>query len=155
MKELLSELVIVEDEIVGLETQIEHLRKDVKTEQQASKQVKSTQLRSNTSMAKYNQQRGNNNNIDQQRVGYETRALHFISKAINGDYSLNDFTINENDIGSPIGGGNLSPYIQPSAAKQNGLQDHRMSKRNGVLNKPSASPLRSFRDPTPFKVINC
>ncbi|KNA20495.1 hypothetical protein SOVF_051940 isoform D [Spinacia oleracea] len=151
MKELLSELVIVEDEIVGLETQIEHLRKDVKTEQQASKQVKSTQLRSNTSMAKYNQQRGNNNNIDQQRVGYETRALHFISKAINGDYSLNDFTINENDIGSPIGGGNLSPYIQPSAAKQNGLQDHRMSKRNGVLNKPSASPLRSFRDPTPFK----
>uniref|UniRef100_A0A803M3H3 DUF547 domain-containing protein n=1 Tax=Chenopodium quinoa TaxID=63459 RepID=A0A803M3H3_CHEQI len=137
MKELLSELVMVEDEIVGLETQIEHLRKDVKAEQEASKQVKpkqhSSQLRNNTSM----------------RIGYETRALHFISKAINGSYSLTDFTINEKDIGSPIGGGNLSPYIQPTS-KQSGLQDQRVTKRSGVQ-KPTASPLRNFRDPTPFK----
>uniref|UniRef100_A0A803MGX2 DUF547 domain-containing protein n=1 Tax=Chenopodium quinoa TaxID=63459 RepID=A0A803MGX2_CHEQI len=121
MKELLSELVMVEDEIVGLETQIEHLRKDVKAEQEASKQ----------------------------RIGYETRALHFISKAINGSYSLTDFTINEKDIGSPIGGGNLSPYIQP-ISKQSGVQDQRMTKRSGVQ-KLTASPLRNFRDPTPFK----
>lgn len=151
MRELLSELVMVEDEIVGLETQIERLRKDVKTQQEASKEAKSKQspqLRNGTSTSKYYQQQRASTNNNDQRIGYETRALHFISKAINGGYGLNDFTINEKNIGSPIGGGNLSPYIQPP--KQSGHQDQRMTKRSGVL-KPSASPLRNFRDPTPFK----
>ncbi|KAL2938412.1 Formate--tetrahydrofolate ligase [Bienertia sinuspersici] len=104
-------------------------------------------------------QRSNNNNnynsnntSNDQRNVYETKALHFISKAINGDYSLTDFTINENtSIGSPlIGGGNSSPYNQPT--KQSGLQlqENKAPKRSGIL-KPSASPSRNFRDPTPFK----
>lgn len=152
MKDLLSELVIVEDEIVGLETQIDQLRQDVRNEKEASKELKakqSSQLRNNTSsMTRLNHQQQNND----QKMGFETRALHFISKAING-YSLTDFTINEKNVESRTavgGGGNLSPYIQH--AKQSGVQDQRSIKRSGIL-KPSASPLRTFRDPTPFKVI--
>ncbi|KMT02309.1 hypothetical protein BVRB_9g205330 [Beta vulgaris subsp. vulgaris] len=148
MKDLLSELVIVEDEIVGLETQIDQLRQDVRNEKEASKELKakqSSQLRNNTSMTRLNHQQQNNDH----KMGFETRALHFISKAING-YSLTDFTINEKNVESRTigGGGNLSPYIQH--AKQSGVQDQRSIKRSGIL-KPSASPLRTFRDPTPFK----
>lgn len=183
MKDVLSELVMVEDEILGLETQIEQLRKDVKTEEDATKELKSKQqsfhhLRNNnntSTTSKQTQQRSSNNNNnnnsnimisnDQPNV-YETKALHFISKAINGDYSLTDFTINEKNatsigIGSPIhGGGNLSPYLQPSTKQSGLLQDNnnynynKVPKRSEILNKPSASPLRNFRDPTPFKVTS-
>ncbi|XP_057526822.1 uncharacterized protein LOC130805974 isoform X1 [Amaranthus tricolor] len=151
MKELLAELVMIEDEIDGLETQIDQLRKDVKIEHESSKDIKlkqSLQLQS-TRLVKTNQTRNNNKNNNDNRVGYETRALHFISKAINGGYGLNDFTINEKNTASPIiREGNLSPYIQQP--KQSGVHDQRVSKKSGSL-KPSASPLRTFRDPTPFK----
>ncbi|KAJ8423259.1 hypothetical protein Cgig2_003071 [Carnegiea gigantea] len=151
LKELLTELLMVEDEIVRLEGQIEHLQKDVMIEQEATKlESKAKHLQNNQSYS-INNNNSNNNKMLQaagtndgpQRIGYETKALHFIRKAIHGDHSLTDFTIN-GKLGDRATGSS-SPYAQFS--KESGVQE-RQIKGSGML-KPTSSPLRDFRHPTP------
>ncbi|KAK9664060.1 hypothetical protein RND81_14G017200 [Saponaria officinalis] len=142
-KEVLAELVVVEDEIALLESQIQQIQTDTKREQAATKELRMTkQSLQNTNMTV---------NDVQHPVAYDNKALHFISKAINGGgYGLTDFTIgNDNTPSASVG--NLSPYVQNQ--KVSGGQDRVMAaKRSGML-KPSASPLREFRQPpaSPFR----
>ena len=78
----------------------------------------------------------------QEKVAFETKALHFISKAIKGDYHVNDFTLNER-----IG----SSRVQFSDQKENQIlfqeeaskfQD-KIPRKSGLLKSPS--PLRAAR----------
>uniref|UniRef100_A0A7C9DUD8 DUF547 domain-containing protein n=1 Tax=Opuntia streptacantha TaxID=393608 RepID=A0A7C9DUD8_OPUST len=153
LKELLTELVMVEEEIVRLEGQIKQLQKDVTIEQEATKLESKAKHSQNNQRYSVNNNNDNNNNNrvlqaagatdHPQRSGYETKALHFISKAINGGYSLTDFTINCNHGNRTTG--SLSPYAQVS--KESGVQETQI-KRSRML-KSTLSPLRDFRHPTP------
>jgi len=148
---------MVEEEIVRLEGQIKHLQKDVTIEQEATKLESKAKHSQNNQRYSVNNNNDNNNNNrvlqaarandHPQRSGYETKALHFISKAINGGYSLTDFTINCKHGNRTTG--SLSPYAQVS--KESGVQETQI-KRSRML-KSTLSPLRDFRHPTP-KVIS-
>ncbi|KAJ6408728.1 hypothetical protein OIU84_008428 [Salix udensis] len=101
MKELLAELVMVEGEIARLEGQISQLQLGLKHEKEViPEDAKSKQLKP----------AGNPSKLQgfytacpspfiikgvQDKMAFETKALHFISKAIKGDYNLNDFNPNE------------------------------------------------------------
>ncbi|GAB4850722.1 hypothetical protein Ancab_030022 [Ancistrocladus abbreviatus] len=167
VKELLAELAMVEDEIYRLESQIQDLQKDVKREQDATKDTKSRQLTINQRNGgdvmshQYQPPRHppssllssplialnsinikNNSNNNGEKIGFDTKALHFINKAINGDYNLSlktGFTDHHDHRHQRLPENHLQ--------KEAGLHD-RLIKRSGML-RPSASPLRDFRHPTP------
>lgn len=146
MKELLAELVVVESEIARLESQISQLQAGLKHEQEVTKESKSkTWTNSN-----------NTHNLStppipipspihrsvRERMAFETKALHFISKAIKGDYLLNDLTLNEKP-------GFLKSYVEQ---KENNFHDDvkfqdRVPRKSGIQ-KPS-SPFRDPRHPSP------
>ncbi|XP_054816126.1 uncharacterized protein LOC129315962 isoform X2 [Prosopis cineraria] len=151
-KELLTELVVVEGEIARLESQISQLQAGLKLEQEATKQSKSKS---------WNQDKLNNSNSYlspapipipmpspaqrsvHERMAFETKALHFISKAIKGDYHLNDFTLNEK-----------SGFLKSSdEQKENNFHEDvkfqdRHPRKGGTL-KPNSSPFRDPRHPSP------
>ncbi|KAI4334364.1 hypothetical protein L6164_019065 [Bauhinia variegata] len=103
IKEILAELVMVEGEIGRLECQISQLQDCLKHEKQVTKEPKSKA---------YDQ--GNLSNSSNhlstatipiaipsplhrslhERMAFETKALHFISKAIKGDYNHSHFSLN-------------------------------------------------------------
>ncbi|GFZ20408.1 electron transporter, putative [Actinidia rufa] len=99
-----------------------------------------------TTFAKFDlQQRGS------ERMPFETKALHFISKAIKGDYNLNDFSVNNEKVR------NLRAFSDHN--KENSFRDEggigfqeKVSRKSGML-KPS-SPLREPRHPTPKRESN-
>ncbi|GMH11949.1 hypothetical protein Nepgr_013790 [Nepenthes gracilis] len=155
-KELLAELVMVEAEITRLESQIQELRKGLKQEHEAaatkeaaskSKQqslITSAAGSSAATSCGYHRALSPISGVTgvtgdgTERFGFETKALHFISKAINGDYGLR-----------PTG------FVDGRLVKENHLQkevgfQERLVRRSGILLKPSASPLRdNNRHPTP------
>ncbi|XP_044479422.1 uncharacterized protein LOC123206316 isoform X1 [Mangifera indica] len=145
VKELLTELAMVESEISRLEGQITQLRLGLKHEQEMTKEAKSKQW-----------QLGNLNNLqpystnnlssspmnkdgNDQKMAFETKALHFISKAIKGDYNLSDFRTTEKM-------GNLTFF---SDQKENHFHEESKFPRKSGMLKPAASPLRDPRHPTP------
>ncbi|KAL7153908.1 hypothetical protein ABFS83_04G199100 [Erythranthe nasuta] len=144
MKEILAELAMVENEITRLESQIKHLRDEMQHEKESYNNYKeySSPLPPNSSTVK-NRKNPNEN------VTFETKALHFISKAIKGDYHLSDFN-NTND--------NSNNGLLFSNQKENKFQESRgifrekVSKRNGILKNPS--PLREPRHLTPRRDRN-
>ena len=148
MKELLAELAMVEGEIARLESQISQLQLGLKQEQEVTKETKSKQwppgslicnlqgLPSST----YNQ-----NPIKQggqEKMTFETKALHFISKAIKGDYTLSDFSLNERMGNSRV----LSDQKENQYQGEVKFQE-RIPRKSGLLKEPS--PLRDPRHPSP------
>ncbi|XP_038894153.1 uncharacterized protein LOC120082868 [Benincasa hispida] len=141
VKEVLAELAMVESEIARLEIQITQLQKDLKTEQQHTT-TKSKQW-------SCEQPQTNNNNKPPMgwnpisRATFDTKALHFISKAIKGDYALNHFKL-DNAKNSESG---------PTDTKDNHhllpeVKLHeRVSRKSGLL--VASSPLRDPRHPSP------
>ncbi|KAL8241452.1 hypothetical protein R6Q59_014806 [Mikania micrantha] len=101
MKELLTELAMVENEITRLESQITHLQSDLHKEKEAtreySKILKHDHLLNihdkphpttpNNSNSNSNNNRGSVVYGGDKFSSFETKALHFISKAIKGDYN--------------------------------------------------------------------
>lgn len=91
MKELLAELAMVENEITRLESQISHLqsqtKKEKEKEKENEKEISHLPTHGLPSLPKKNSKEL------KEKVSFETKALHFISKAIKGDYNLNDFSI--------------------------------------------------------------
>ncbi|XP_039012106.1 uncharacterized protein LOC120141244 [Hibiscus syriacus] len=81
MKEVLEELTIVEGEIGRLESQIRQLKQCLNQEHQVTQDKKSKPAGDISTMKQ----------DSQENVVFETKALHFISKAIKGDYTLGDF----------------------------------------------------------------
>ncbi|KAL8154379.1 hypothetical protein V2J09_012139 [Rumex salicifolius] len=119
VKGLVVEIATVEDEIIRLENQIQHLKIEVIQDQEAttrtrdylnqSQKLNNNSINANNSDGGYfslqqlitrsdvdvvsSDLRATDNPDDHdQKVGFDNKALHFISKAINGNYSLNDFT---------------------------------------------------------------
>jgi len=149
IRELLGELVMVESEIARLESQISQLQAGLKHEQEVIKESKSkTWNQGNLS--------NSNNHLStspvpnpspirrsvQERMAFETKALHFISKAIKGDYNLNDFSLNDK-------AGFLKTSVEH---KENKFQEdvkfqERIPRKNGIVKPPS--PMRDPRHPSP------
>lgn len=148
MKELLAELVMVEGEIGRLECQISQLEAGLEHEQKVTKESKSkTWNQGNLS--------NSNNHLStatipnpspihrsvHEKLAFETKTLHFISKAIKGDYNLNDFSLNEKT-------GFLKNSVQQ---KEDNFQhvkfQERLPRKNGIV-KP-LSPMRDPRHPSP------
>ncbi|XP_027347622.1 uncharacterized protein LOC113859004 [Abrus precatorius] len=149
MREILTELVMVEGEIARLECQIGQLQAGLKHEQEVTKESKSkTWNQGNMS--------NSNNHLStttipnpspirrsvQERMAFETKALHFISKAIKGDYNLNDFSLNDKT-------GFLKNSVEQ---KENKFQEdvkfqERLTRKNGIVKPPS--PMRDPRHPSP------
>ncbi|CAN1171843.1 hypothetical protein LINPERHAP2_LOCUS29812 [Linum perenne] len=174
-KELISELVSTENEIARLESEINVLRNTIKQEQQVTKEStkpSSRQWQTHTlpPPTPIHFPPHNNNqtipltNKAQDKVGFETKALHFISKAMKGDYSLN---LNRHQ--SPIAsdrtrGGTTEGDVTLSYRNRRQVREtlptekedlHHQSNRvaprkSGVLNLKSPSPMRDFRNPTPW-----
>ncbi|XP_030448064.1 uncharacterized protein LOC115670840 isoform X1 [Syzygium oleosum] len=151
IKELLAELAMVEDEIARLEGQISRLQANLKNEEEATKEAKSRQTKipefpSNPHPASgylsYTPSPSPLNRVVPERMAFETKALHFISKAIKGDYNIKDFTLIEKT-------GNSRQF---SDQKENHfLEDakfHDRLLRKSRMLKP-ALPLQDLRHPTP------
>ncbi|GLT80786.1 hypothetical protein SLA2020_522080 [Shorea laevis] len=148
VKELLAELAMVDGEIARLESQISQLQETVKQEQEATKEAKSKQQQpaipsnqfpgfpSPTPLQNPLIKQGG-----QEKIAFETKALHFISKAIKGDYTLSDFrsTVNEKT-------------VRFSDQKENQFQEEakfqeRVPRKSGLLKPPS--PFRDLRHSSP------
>lgn len=161
MKELFAELAMVENEIAKLESQISQLQCDVNKEKEINitEKAKSKQF---VAKMKQSQQQGIINSphnissslppnpnkfkgLNDQKLPFETKALHFISKAIKGDYGLNDFRINEKII--------MKSKVNITDQEENQLHQEvrtfgeRISRKSGMIKTPS--PLRESRNPTP------
>ncbi|CAA3014885.1 Hypothetical predicted protein [Olea europaea subsp. europaea] len=142
VKELLAELAMVENEIVRLESQISQLQSEVKNEKESN----SKQWQQNGTP------KNNNENTSRHRSNektmFEAKGLHFISKAIKGDYNLSDFRINDKGT-NPKG---LSDHKENNFHDEIGIFREKVSKRSGMLK--AASPFRDMRHPTPRKDRN-
>ncbi|MBA0658391.1 hypothetical protein Goklo_010601 [Gossypium klotzschianum] len=135
---------MVEGEIARLESQISQLRLDLKQEKEATK-AKQWQPGSLMSYLQGHPSTTSNPNPikqgGQEKVVFETKALHFISKAIKGDYTLSDFSLNERMDSRLL-----------SEQKENQFQgevkfQERVPRKSSLLK--AASPLRDPRHPSP------
>ncbi|KAK6776625.1 hypothetical protein RDI58_027626 [Solanum bulbocastanum] len=170
MKELLEELAMVENEIAKLEGQINKIQCDVNKEKEINNiehQANKSKQGLNNKMKIQSQQQNNissyslppNPNkfkgLNDQKVPFETKALHFISKAIKGDYGLNDFRINNEKLLQPI---NKSSKVIVDQEDENQFHQQvrtfgeRISRKSGMIKTPS--PLREPRNPTPRRERN-
>ncbi|PIN18132.1 hypothetical protein CDL12_09204 [Handroanthus impetiginosus] len=150
MKEILAELSMVENEITRLENQIQHLQVEVKNEKEINLEKKykewgraALKNRHESSPLPPNPRRNNEN------AAFDTKALHFISKAIKGDYHHNDFSVIDKMIYSKA----IPNQKENAFHEEGGLASReKLSKRSGLLKAPS--PLREPRHPTPRRDRN-
>lgn len=156
---------MVENEIAKLEGQISKIQYDVNKEKEINiidhQANKSKQGLINNKMKIQCQQQNNissyslppNPNkfkgLNDQKVPFETKALHFISKAIKGDYGLNDFRINNEKLLQPM----KSSKVIVDQEDENQFHQQvrtfgeRISRKSGMIKTPS--PMREPRNPTP------
>ncbi|KAL2488694.1 hypothetical protein Fot_41986 [Forsythia ovata] len=139
MKELLAELAMVENEIARLESQISQLQSEVKNEKESSSRQWKTSKNNNENTSRL---RSN------EKTMFEAKGLHFISKAIKGDYNLSDFRVNEKGMNPK----RLLDHKENNFNDAIGIFHDKVSKRTGML-KP-ASPFRDIRHPTPKRERN-
>ncbi|KAI3799368.1 hypothetical protein L1987_34662 [Smallanthus sonchifolius] len=139
MKELLTELAMVENEITRLESQISHLQTDLNKEKQVTRESKTKQGQILDTPLWLPKNKGYGD-----KLSFETKALHFITKAIKGDYSLRDFNSREKSRTKNV------TFVDQKENQDNdeelGVCD-RTPRRTGIL-KP-ASPARDTRHITP------
>ncbi|KAL1544124.1 hypothetical protein AAHA92_21019 [Salvia divinorum] len=137
MIELLDELAMVEKEISRLETQINLLIAEPEHNERLHTQpgLQEWEHANQRSMQQEAPLAQDPSNISkrstEKATSFETKALHFITKAIRGDYKLSDFTLNDKAINS-------------KRFKENTLHNQKPSKRGPLLRRPSPS-----RHPTP------
>ncbi|XP_020532512.1 uncharacterized protein LOC105628059 isoform X2 [Jatropha curcas] len=150
-KELLAELAMVESEIIRLESQISQLQLGLKREQEITKETKPQQWQQAGSNYISNFQshlwmpsplHSGGVGVHQEKMAFETKALHFISKAIKGDYNLNDFTFNEK-----MGSSRIFPDQKENNFYEESKFQDRVPRKSGLLKSPS--PLRDPRHPSP------
>ncbi|KAH7561006.1 hypothetical protein JRO89_XS10G0157800 [Xanthoceras sorbifolium] len=159
VKELLAELAMVEGEITRLEGQISQLQLGLKNEQEVTKETKSKQWQvgnlSNLNQGHPTSTMITNPNLIVNRAGnekmaFETKALHFISKAIKGDYNLSatSTTVMNERIGNSAAFADQkeNQFHHDQDIK---FQDFKVPRRSssGILKPPS--PFRDPRQPSP------
>lgn len=135
MIELLDELAMVEKEIHRLENQINELKSEAKHEKQVEmdSSLQEWELANLRNMQQESPDPCNISKRANEKATFEMKALHFITKAIKGDYKLSDFSLTDKALNSK----RFSPH------KENVFHDHRgvsASKRGAILRRPS--PLR-------------
>lgn len=141
MKEIVAELAMVENEIARLESQIKQLQRhkdDVNIHKNTYNEWGSRRSLRNhldASTLPPNPHTSRRPNENAASAAFDTKALHFISKAIKGDYHLTDFNTNEKLI------------KENTYEERGGLLREKISKRNGLLK--ASSPFREPRHPTP------
>lgn len=150
MKELLAEIAMVEEEIARLESQIRALRNSLDKEKEFTRKSKYKLRQSETSMSSSDRPLPSSSIpippkkgiTAPERLSFETKALHFISKAIKGDYNVSNFSNINDNTGSPK---------QLAEQKENHFFEvgflEKVPKKSGLLKPPS--PLRDLRHPTP------
>ncbi|KAL1811174.1 hypothetical protein ACET3Z_021239 [Daucus carota] len=158
VKELLTELAMVETEIIRLESQISHLKTDLAQEKKVTRESKSVKWKdaailNNTHVSSSSSELPPNPKPSvikgfTENIAFETKALHFISKAIKGDYNLSDFSIHEKLKSSRA---SFPEQKENHFNHEVGFQE-RMSKKSGILKPPS--PFRDPRHKTPKKERN-
>lgn len=152
MKELLAELAMVEDEIVRLESQITHLQKSLKHEKESKNDnprsvQKPHALRRTPEDIVFSASPSPLNSHAPERMGFETKALHFISKAIKGDYNIKDFRLMDKP-GNPRSvffDQKENQFIEEAKI----LPDKFWTRGDSNLVASYPSPLRDLRHPTP------
>lgn len=183
MKELITELSIVEEEISRLEVQISHLQINLKEEQdetlrqattsssrrawQSSESDNNDYITSHQTpvLPKYSNfpppspmvdqcmmKNGNNNTKSstshhQENATFETKTLHFINKAIKGDYTTESFHKSNEKVGL------VKKENHRSVQQENKLQDN-VNMKKMFRRMKSPSPLREPRYSSP-KVRFC
>lgn len=180
MKELITELSIVEGEISRLEIQISHLQINLKQEQdetlkqattsssrrawqtsesynddnitpyQAPILPKYSKLPPPSPMVNKGMMKSENNNTKsttshhQENATFGTKTLHFINKAIKGDYAIESFHKSNEKVGI------VEKENNRSVQHENKLQESRNMKKIRTMKSPS--PLREPRYSSPNKV---
>ncbi|XP_042050200.1 uncharacterized protein LOC121795687 isoform X2 [Salvia splendens] len=141
MTELLDELAMVEKEISRLENQIILLKAEPEHNERVHTQpaLQEWELANQRSVQQEAPLAHDPCNISKRSnekvTSFEMKALHFITKAIKGDYKLSDFTLNDKAINS-------------KRFKENTVNDQKPSKRGPLLRRPSPS-----RHPTPKALV--
>lgn len=176
MKELITELSIVEGEISRLEIQISHLQINLKQEQDETVRQASTSSSRRTwqTSESYNNDnikphqapilptlpppspmvtkgmmKHENNNTKsstshhhQENTTFETKTVHFINKAIKGDYAMESFHKPNEKVGI------VEKKDHRSVQQENKLQENtNMKKMTRTMKSPS--PLREPRYSSP------
>lgn len=141
---------MVESEIARLEGQISEIKLGLKHEQEANKEseykkwlygIPSSPNIGHSSNIATSPNPVNNFGVHE-RIAFETKALHFINKAIKGDYNLNDFGVNDRNVDLNGFGNRKENYFHEEIKRQD-----KVSRKNGMLKPPS--PLRDPRHPSP------
>ncbi|KAL6195804.1 hypothetical protein ACLB2K_031422 [Fragaria x ananassa] len=141
-KELLAELAMVEGEISRLEDQIRKLKLGLKQEEQATKESKAGQYQHDENLGLINK------GVHHERKGYETKALHFISKAIKGYFEMyNELSLNQKMENLRAFSDQKENYSNEEVRVQS-----KVPRKGGFLSAPSPSPLRAPRHPSAPKL---
>ncbi|CAA0834043.1 Protein of unknown function- DUF547 [Striga hermonthica] len=134
MKDIVSELAMVENEITQLESQIKQLKTEVKQEKEVNMEKKYKEWGRGTLKNRLESSpqplQHPNRKTNEKVVTYESKALHFINKAIKGEYHTTDFSGFSNNHN-----------------EEGGRFRDRLAKRSSTLKSPS--PFRESRHPTP------
>ncbi|XP_047332244.1 uncharacterized protein LOC124935856 [Impatiens glandulifera] len=148
-KGLLEEIAMADEEIVLLERQIAKLERNLEEEKQLTRNYKQRESPmhrlgpTSTPLPHFNKSSTSSAireaSTSSQRLGiFETKAMHFINKAIKGDYNMSDFKSK----------GAIDNH------KENGVIDEDSNNKNKTYQnlwmKPSKSPLRDTRRPIPY-----
>ncbi|XP_073286665.1 uncharacterized protein [Primulina huaijiensis] len=158
MKELLAELAMVENEITRLESQINQLQDEVKHERKLNLESKFKNEPGRGILKSFHEPLPVPQDSDvvqgcNKKVTFDTKALHFISKAIKGDYhNMSDFGIFD-DKKSMNSKGFISSkdnILNNGAGNFQGKEP----KRSTVGSNKFPSPLKEPRNPTPRKDRN-
>ena len=143
---------MVEDEIARLEGQIGQLQTDLNHEKEVTKQYSFKQfphptLTSPCGFSPLSPNLASNKGVSKRNMPFETKTLHFISKAIKGDYDLKDFSVNNGKLRNSRA---FSDHKENSFHDEGGIGFHEKgSRKSGMLKPSSPSPLREPRHPTP------
>ncbi|KAG8387641.1 hypothetical protein BUALT_Bualt02G0042500 [Buddleja alternifolia] len=153
MKELLAELAMVENEITRLDSQINQLKDEMKHEKEVNMESKYKEWERETNKNRHDSSSLPPNPYitsrrSNEKVTFDTKALHFISKAIKGDYNMSDFSITDKKTNSK----GFATQKENTFQEERGVFREKVSKRSGILKPPS--PLREPRHPTPRRDRN-
>lgn len=143
---------MVENEITRLESQIKHLQGEVKLEKESNIDRKYKEWGRGALQNHHHQPPSTlpphpNTRRPNEKAAFETKALHFISKAIKGDYHLPNFTNDKSVVSKGFPG-----HKENAFHEEVGVFREKLSKRSGLIKPPS--PLREPRHPTP-RVYMC
>ncbi|XP_042475707.1 uncharacterized protein LOC122057612 [Macadamia integrifolia] len=155
MKEILAELAMVENEITRLETEISHLQRGLISheQQETFKESKPIKWQSGTDDLSINPGRYSSppryptpipKKIPE-RQAFDTKALHFISKAIKGDYALDYFSNNENISTSKV----VADQKESNTNEDIGVLEDKVPRKSGIQKptSPNSLPKQSTSKP--------